>query len=78
MVTKQEIVSFAQKHGYERVVYLGKWRGYDSYEPILKGFGMDDDAVAYIGLPFTILVKGDEIRLSTAEEALQQLDEIEE
>lgn len=68
-----KILDFAKKEGYDHIRYIGKWRGYDSYEPLVKGASKENPAI--IGLPFTILVKGDMIRMSTAEEAMEQIAE---
>lgn len=44
-----------------------EWNGYQVYVPIYK-------KPSFIGYPFVILVKGDEARISTAEESLDFLD----
>ncbi len=64
------VEAFAKKQGYETVNPLEPWRGYDVYEPV-----ENDGEIAYIGTPMIILVKGNEIRMSTLEEAYQQLKE---
>ena len=43
------------------------WHGYTVYVP-------DYDKSTYIGLPYIVLVKGNEVRLSTPEESLEYLD----
>lgn len=65
-----KIRAFAKKQGYDDVLYLNKWRGYDVYEPIFN-----NDEVHIIGVPLVILVKDNIIRMSTVEEAFQQLNE---
>lgn len=70
-----KIIAFAKKNGYDGVLPLGKWKEYDAYEPIFDG---KDDNVACVGPPLMILVKGDEIRMSTVEEAYQQIADSEE
>ena len=68
----EAILKFAITQGYETAEYLCKWRGYDVYEPVfIKG------EISCIGQPFMILVKGDEIRMSTEEEIDQYLTELE-
>lgn len=67
---KERIIKFAKEHGYENIEYLGKWQDYDVYEPIF-----DEENVSFIGLPLVILVKNSIIRMSTAEEAVAQLNE---
>lgn len=71
-MTKKEITAFAKKHGYEGVLPLGKFKEYDAYEPIPKGATEEEPAA--VGLPLMVLVKGDEIRMSTIEEAFEQLE----
>ena len=66
----------AKKSGYDGVEPLGKWRGYDCYEPVFDGTTEEEPAI--VGPPLIILVKGDEIRMSTEEEAFQQIEESEE
>ena len=64
-----KVIEYAKSQGYETVKRLKNWRGYEVYEPIaLKG------EVSYTGLPLVILVKGTEIRMSTPEESLEQLN----
>lgn len=72
-MSKNEIVAFALTQGYDGVAPLGKWREYDVYEPTFKG--TNEEAPAFVGPPLIILVKGNEIRMSTEEEAFQQMDE---
>lgn len=67
-----KIIKFAEEQGYSGAVYLNEWRGYSCYEPTFS-----EDEVAFVGLPLIILVKGDEIRMSTPEEAMQHIDETE-
>lgn len=65
-----KIRRFAKKEGYDDILFLGKWKKYDVYEPIFN-----DKKTVYIGLPYLILVDGDKIRMSTAEEALEHVDD---
>lgn len=67
-----KIIKFANENGYSGAVYLNEWRGYSCYEPTF-----DDEDVSFVGLPLIIMVKGDEIRMSTPEEAMEHLDESE-
>lgn len=66
----EKIKTFAKEQGYDNAVYLGKWRGYDVYEPVFNG-----DEVSIVGLPLIILVKGDVVRMSTVDEAFEQLND---
>ena len=72
-MTLDAITKFAKKQGYSSVKELKPWNGYKVYEPVF-----DDDSIAFIGLPLVILVKGQKIRLSTPDEALKMIDEMEE
>lgn len=68
----KEIEKFAVEQGYKSAIFLCKWREYDCYEPIVN-----DEDVAFVGLPLLILVDGQgRIRMSTPEEAMQQMDEM--
>ena len=71
----QSIIEFAKQQGYDDVAPLGQWRGYDCYEPILNT--ADEEYPAATGLPLLILVKDDTIRMSTAEEAFAQMEDME-
>lgn len=66
----EKIVTYAKSQGYKTVEYLQQWRDCDVYEPIY-----DEKEIAYIGLPLKILVKGEEIRMTTPDEAFEFLDE---
>lgn len=67
------IDKFAKTHGYETAEYLCEWRGFKCYEPIVT-----EGQISFVGLPLLILEdeKGN-IRMSTSEEAMQQIDESE-
>jgi hypothetical protein len=62
------VKEFAKKQGYVDALPLGKWHGYDAYEPVFDG------DIAYVGPPLMILAKGNEMRMSTPEEGYQQMD----
>lgn len=66
----KKVIAFAKKNGYETAEQLNNWNGYECYEPI-----MNSKKVAAIGPPLLILVKGDKIRMSTPDEAFQQIDD---
>lgn len=66
------VIAFAKKNGYETAKKLNNWNGYECYEPI-----MDSKKEAAIGPPLLILVKGEKIRMSTPDEAYQQMDDTE-
>lgn len=69
----EKIVAYAKTQGYIDAKYLHKWRDFDVYEPIYS----KSEETAYIGLPLMILVKGDNIRMTTPDEAFKHLDETE-
>lgn len=69
---KKAIIAFARENGYDGIAPLGKWKEYDAYEPTFKGATEEDPT--FTGPPLMILVKGDEIRMSTIEEAYEQMD----
>ena len=72
-MSKNEIIAFAKEQGYDGVSPLGKWREYECYEPTFDGAAEEEPAI--VGPPLIILVNGDAIRMSTVEEAFQQMDE---
>lgn len=70
-MSEKAIEEFAKEHGYDTAEYLCEWRGYKCYEPIFI-----KDADSFIGLPLLILEDSDgNLRMSTPEEAMQQLNE---
>lgn len=70
-MTFEEVKKFAEENGYATAYKLDPWNGYEVYEPI-----MDEGAISYTGVPLIILVKGDEIRMSTPEEAYKQIEDM--
>lgn len=71
-MNQSEIEKFAKEQGYSKAEYLCEWREYACYEPIMG----DGEEPSFIGLPLLILVdKSKKIRMSTPEEAMQQLRE---
>ena len=72
MIELNDIIQFAQQHGYSNVEYIGKWRGYDCYDPIMSENGL----IPRIGLPLFIIVEDNNtIRMSTSDEAFKRIDE---
>jgi hypothetical protein len=63
------VIDYAKGQGYDGAVYSGKWGEYTVYAPTLE-----DRKIAYVGMPLVILVRGEEIRMSTDEESLELLD----
>lgn len=66
----EKVKAFAKKNGYETAEKLNSWNGYECYEPI-----MDSKKETAVGPPLLILVKGENIRMSTPDEAFQQMDD---
>lgn len=65
------IDKFAKRQGYQTAEYLCEWRSFKCYEPIAA-----DGEISFIGLPLLILEdENGNIRMSTPEEAMQQIDE---
>ena len=75
-MTKEKILAYAKQQGYDGIEPLGKWRQYDCYEPTFKNATEQNPAI--VGMSLIILVDGTNIRMSTVEEAFQQIREIEE
>lgn len=68
-MTIETVKKFAKKQGYDSVKKGKPWNGFEVYEPLFSG-----KDTAFVGLPLVILVKGEKIRMSTADEALRILD----
>ena len=68
----EKVISFAREKGYKTAKRLNTWNGYECYEPV-----MDEKETSMIGPPLLILVKGEKIRMSTVDEAFQQMDDTE-
>ena len=69
----ERISEFAKEQGFELVEYIGEGKGFKCYEPVFR-----KGKVAFTGLPLFIMEdKSGNIRMSTPEEALQQIDECE-
>ena len=70
MITEKQILKYAKIRGYDKVEkYDIVWNGYEVWHP-----GFNGNGVAIIGFPLVILVKGDEIRMSSKDESLEILD----
>lgn len=65
------VLEFANQQGYDGIQYLGRWQDWETYEPIFDGTG--DVSPTFIGPPLVILVRGDVIRMSTADEAFHEM-----
>lgn len=65
---REKIREFAKNHGYEDVIYEGEWRGCSVYGRVFKG-----EEPRCLGYPLKILVKDDEIRLSTTKETREYI-----
>jgi len=71
-MNQADIIKFAKQQGYDKISYIGKWKGCEVYEPMF-----DYDGVSFVGLPLIILVKKNEIRMATPKESLQQINDTE-
>ena len=69
-MNKDKIQNFAKENGYIKAIYKGEWKEYEVYEPIYS----ESEEVSYIGYPLMILVKDDQIRLTTPDESLELLN----
>lgn len=76
-MTIEAIRAFANRQGLFDFISIERrpdWRGYEVYEPVYEEKNGYPPA---IGLPYVILVKGEAIRMSTTNEALEWLaDEV--
>lgn len=63
-----EVKRLAQELGASELIKYDDWHGYTVYEPVYT-------ELEYIGLPYIILVKDDEVRLSTIDETFEWLSE---
>ena len=73
-MTKEKVLKFAEKFGFESVQKSEyQWRDYD--EIWYPGFGREGVPCCYGPLRL-ILVKGDRIEMSTADEGKQFLDDL--
>lgn len=55
--TLDSAIEMAQKSIYDSARYLGKWKGFDVYEPVFE-----DDEVHFVGQPEFILAKNGSMR----------------
>ncbi len=69
-MSNERITAFAKQQGYDDALYIGKWHGFEVYEPVFSG-----DDVAFVGLPLVVLANGEAVRMSTVDEALEQLND---
>lgn len=69
-MSKKDAIKLARESIYDNVQYIGKWNGFDVYEPIFE-----EDIVHHIGFPKFILEKDDTMRWTTgAKEACTIMD----
>lgn len=61
----------AQAAGFDNVKRVGKWHGFDVFDP-----DYNDDIIRYIGLPQFILVKDGVSRWSSPDEAFEIMDAV--
>lgn len=66
----KRVIGYAKEKGYKSIKYIGKWKGYNVYEPIIFKH------VMFTGLPLVILVNNEKIRMSNGNEAMDILKEL--
>lgn len=67
-MTYKEVLEYAITRGYDKVKKLPiKYKGMEVYEPYF------DDGANCVGYPLSVLVDGDELRMSTPDESLEVL-----
>ena len=54
---KNEVIEIIKGHGYYDAVYLGEWKGYNIYEPILDKDG------GFFGRPFYVSERNGELEV---------------
>lgn len=69
---RPDVVLYAKLHGYDRVESVGKWRGYDAYQPSVN---LHNGKAPRVGMPYLILAKGPKLRLTTADECWDYMKE---
>lgn len=65
----RKIEDFAKSRGFQKVEYMGKYKGMPTYSPLR-------DRMAYIGKPFFILVDGQKLKMVTGNLGLKILHEL--
>ena len=71
-LTSEKVRDFAKQNGYMTAIFETIWKNYNVYEPIYSW----DEEPSYTGYPLMIQEKEDELRLTTPEEALELLNNI--
>lgn len=66
MTVKEKINEFAENLSADSVSRGDKWEGHDVYIPVYN-------KPSFVGLPLIIFVDGEDVRLSTPDEALEYL-----
>lgn len=64
-----EIKKFAVENGYDDAEYMGEWKDYKVFNPIIKS-----DKSLCLGYPLKILKNNEELRISSILESLEILD----
>lgn len=65
-----EIIQFANKHGYETAEFIGLYNGAKAYSAIYR----DDEEIYFIGLPAIILEKNNSIEWVQGEKSMEILN----
>lgn len=67
-----KVLDFVTSHGWSGAEYEMDWNGYNVYS-LLSGDDVDSEFPPCVGYPLVLLVKEDEIRVSTPEESLEYM-----
>jgi len=65
------VLAFAKEQGYVDAEPRGNWNGYDVFKPVSER----DNTGLTVGLPYVILAKGDEVRISGGLETLEWMSD---
>lgn len=66
----KKIIEFANANDYEKVEYLGKFKGEDIYDLIYR----DDGEIYFIGLPRFLVDNNGALRISGDDESFEIMD----
>ena len=65
----KKIEEFAKSRGFKKIKYIGEYEGKPAYAPLRE-------KMAYIGMPFFILVNGNKLEMITGKQGLKILNEL--
>ena len=61
-----DVLAFAKKRGYNNIIRLSNWEGYEVYEPVREVNQIKTENI--VGFPPLILISNNQIRMSTLDE----------